>query len=220
MAALQSPRTTSHTVRTWSFQPRALRRRECPCSRKTESAAGCTYCAVSTLVLLGKLPPADGRSEIAGKGTVASQAFVQSLVHWLVSRQTSMLADYRESGESGEEALSDEETKELDQDDDGQQLAGRVQGFSIQRSMPVLPSPSADEQPRHVEAESSHLSYAGFNGRCNKPADTCYSFWVGGSLSVGQPTSSTFALGTKDTNSSRFSTRLTFSTPRRIAATS
>jgi geranylgeranyl transferase type-1 subunit beta len=24
----------------------------------------------------------------------------------------------------------------------------------------------------------------GFNGRVNKPADTCYSFWVGGALDV------------------------------------
>jgi geranylgeranyl transferase type-1 subunit beta len=24
----------------------------------------------------------------------------------------------------------------------------------------------------------------GFNGRVNKPADTCYSFWVGGTLDV------------------------------------
>lgn len=26
--------------------------------------------------------------------------------------------------------------------------------------------------------------WAGFNGRCNKRGDTCYSFWVGGSLDV------------------------------------
>lgn len=24
----------------------------------------------------------------------------------------------------------------------------------------------------------------GFNGRCNKPVDTCYAFWVGGALDV------------------------------------
>lgn len=26
--------------------------------------------------------------------------------------------------------------------------------------------------------------FAGFNGRCNKVADTCYTWWVGGTLSV------------------------------------
>ena len=30
------------------------------------------------------------------------------------------------------------------------------------------------------------LYCAGLNGRCNKPADTCYSFWVVGALQVGQ----------------------------------
>jgi geranylgeranyl transferase type-1 subunit beta len=28
------------------------------------------------------------------------------------------------------------------------------------------------------------LEWTGFNGRCNKIADTCYAFWVHGSLSV------------------------------------
>lgn len=26
--------------------------------------------------------------------------------------------------------------------------------------------------------------FVGFNGRCNKMVDTCYAFWVGGSLDV------------------------------------
>ena len=31
---------------------------------------------------------------------------------------------------------------------------------------------------------SEDIQWAGFNGRCNKVADTCYSFWVGGTLAV------------------------------------
>lgn len=30
-------------------------------------------------------------------------------------------------------------------------------------------------------------SCVGFNGRCNKVADTCYCWWVGGTLSVSLP---------------------------------
>lgn len=37
---------------------------------------------------------------------------------------------------------------------------------------------------------SSTMQWAGCNGRANKLADTCYAFWVGGSLSV-RPLSST-----------------------------
>lgn len=29
--------------------------------------------------------------------------------------------------------------------------------------------------------------WGGFHGRCNKNADTCYSFWIGASLDVGAP---------------------------------
>jgi prenyltransferase beta subunit len=29
--------------------------------------------------------------------------------------------------------------------------------------------------------------WGGFHGRCNKKADTCYSFWIGASLDVGLP---------------------------------
>lgn len=28
------------------------------------------------------------------------------------------------------------------------------------------------------------LQFAAFNGRCNKNGDTCYAFWVGGTLDV------------------------------------
>ncbi|KAI5848654.1 terpenoid cyclases/protein prenyltransferase alpha-alpha toroid [Morchella snyderi] len=40
-------------------------------------------------------------------------------------------------------------------------------------------------QATHVEAGAdNHPLWAGFNGRCGKRGDTCYSFWVGGSLDV------------------------------------
>lgn len=31
---------------------------------------------------------------------------------------------------------------------------------------------------------SEHITHIGFNGRCNKAADTCYCWWVGGTLSI------------------------------------
>lgn len=40
-------------------------------------------------------------------------------------------------------------------------------------------------QATHVEVGAdNHPLWAGFNGRCGKRGDTCYSFWVGGSLDV------------------------------------
>lgn len=62
------------------------------------------------------------------------------LIHFLVSRQTSLMH------------LEDDDT------DGG----------------------SGKDEEDHVSAES----YAGFNGRCNKPADTCYAWWIGATLKV------------------------------------
>ena len=105
---------------------------------------------------------------------------MQDLVHWLVSRQTATLADYRDFDEG---TYSDGENEGSGKSGE-QGLESSVQQFSIQRSMPVPPSPDLEEQAQKLEAKSEDLSCAGFNGRCNKPADTCYSFWAGGSLSV------------------------------------
>ena len=38
-----------------------------------------------------------------------------------------------------------------------------------------------------LAAETASSSLPGFCGRPNKPADTCYSFWVGGALSLLDP---------------------------------
>lgn len=87
----------------------------------------------------------------------------------------------------------------------------RVQGACLDPFEPLSPISSS-----HLE----ELQYAGFNGRCNKVADTCYSFWVGGTLAVSCPLPYRF-LSTSSillpsslalTPSKRFSTKSTSST--------
>jgi len=57
--------------------------------------------------------------------------------------------------------------------------------FSYAASDPSHASPSQPQPtPAPPTIPPSSLLWAGFNGRCNKVADTCYSFWVGGTLSV------------------------------------
>ena len=52
----------------------------------------------------------------------------------------------------------------------------------------VAPTEDDDSDPEEIRgdivAPTSMLQWAGFNGRCNKPPDTCYSFWAVGSLGV------------------------------------
>ena len=38
-----------------------------------------------------------------------------------------------------------------------------------------------------LQIQSETSSHGAFSGRVNKPADTCYSFWVGGTLDVRHP---------------------------------
>ena len=88
-------------------------------------------------------------------------------MHWLVSRQTTEL---------GEE---DEVSDDADISNDVQQLEDNVEAFHPADNISSLP----DLSP-HIEGS---FLWAGFNGRCNKLADTCYSFWTAGSLAVRSP---------------------------------
>lgn len=56
------------------------------------------------------------------------------------------------------------------------------------------------EQENYIEAKMGSLSleeecpHVGFNGRWNKKADTCYCWWVGGTLAVSYPSTLPFYL--------------------------
>lgn len=65
------------------------------------------------------------------------------LIHWLVSRQTTLVHE----DEDGDDEAAESDTDEGD-------LVGSTE------------------------------HHAGFNGRCNKPADTCYAWWIGATLKV------------------------------------
>lgn len=45
----------------------------------------------------------------------------------------------------------------------------------------------ADEATNIRALTKDYKQYIGCNGRLNKDPDTCYSFWVGGSLDVSSP---------------------------------
>lgn len=92
-----------------------------------------------------------------------SQEF-EHLLKWLVSRQTSEL---------GEEESDEEVDGSPDQSDS---LHRDTSNLALNDKIAVLPNlaPPTEES----------LLWAGFNGRCNKYADTCYSLWNSGTLVV------------------------------------
>lgn len=86
---------------------------------------------------------------------------------WLASRQTDDL------GEDDEEEDGDEESDERDAQHQPQ--TGLRTG-SVEDQILALPG--------MTPLAAATIPCAGFNGRCNKVADTCYSFWNGATLLV------------------------------------
>lgn len=87
------------------------------------------------------------------------------LLRWLVARQTAELGEV----ESDEE---EDATDDAEEPSPPKAVEGLPPSETIDQ-LPTIPPPTADS-----------LQWAGFNGRANKLADTCYSFWNGATLSV------------------------------------
>ncbi|KAJ5973936.1 Terpenoid cyclases/protein prenyltransferase alpha-alpha toroid [Penicillium waksmanii] len=104
----------------------------------------------------------------------------ETLVAWLASRQTNEL---------GEENDEDEDEDE-DKDDDEESVETNNDAAAHQPTVDRDIGPlrlSTDEilsLPKIASIPSDTIPCAGFNGRCNKVADTCYSFWNGATLAM------------------------------------
>lgn len=128
-----------------------------------ESHAGYAYCAVAALALLDR--PTEGtRSSEAGGQQPPSTHYTKSRslqegigdIPGFISFLVSRQFAY----------LDAQEKKAEEEDDEDPETANfQMAGLSLSES---------DDDTKHV----------GFNGRCNKVADTCYTWWVLGSLSI------------------------------------
>ncbi|KAL4930622.1 protein geranylgeranyltransferase type I subunit CDC43 [Aspergillus undulatus] len=126
-----------------------------------EAHSGHTYCAINTLTFLDRLSNGSTRAPLISPGSPQFEA----LVRWLVARQTHELGDDEEDEAAG-----------VPNENDAQNLAKAVDKLSLDEGIDALPA----TQPPSEES----LQWAGFNGRCNKYADTCYSFWNGATLDM------------------------------------
>ena len=96
----------------------------------------------------------------------------EALVNWLASRQTSEL---------GEE---DEEEDEADEEQEEEGIQGEHQPSDDTESHQPISEEDILALPLTASIGDESIPCAGFNGRCNKVADTCYSFWNGATLMV------------------------------------
>ncbi|KAL9633530.1 MAG: hypothetical protein Q9164_004647, partial [Protoblastenia rupestris] len=93
----------------------------------------------------------------------------QNLIRWLVSRQTLYLQ------EEDDLPMAAEDVPEPAPEE-------KPPSFQVQNAFPVSAIDTAKGPNISMDVQMDDLKCAGFNGRCNKVADTCYAFWVGGSL--------------------------------------
>jgi len=71
-------------------------------------------------------------------------------------------------------------------------LVSRQMGYTAEDDEEEEEDPAPQVKLQGVytdEAAPENEQFVGFNGRCNKRADTCYAFWVGAALNVGFPPS-------------------------------
>ncbi|KAL8856997.1 MAG: hypothetical protein Q9178_006402 [Gyalolechia marmorata] len=134
-----------------------------------ETHAGWTYCALGALSLLGRL-----RAPVKSNGAAQvwpSDDSVKQMLRWLVSLQTSLLQEEDLPVPGTTEAMAQVK------------LDSGAQQTSLEAAQVISPEdPLADGVG--VEPLQDELQWAGLTGRCNKVADTCYTFWAGGSLTM------------------------------------
>lgn len=127
-----------------------------------ESHAGYGYCAVAALSLLDRPPEGAGAGAPLGGSRAVREGVpdVPALVSWLASRQF----EYVQGGEDGDDE---------DEDDPNFRFADL--------SLSDGPAGGGGSGAQNPPPPAQHV---GFNGRCNKVADTCYTWWNLGTLAV------------------------------------
>lgn len=129
-----------------------------------------TYCAISALSFLGKLSEEEPHKDKAYLDKYGIN--FEECIKCLVSRQTTYI---EEPDEDERETMQTMQINATPLSSVG--YIPQLGHLSIDDKVSVRPPPS-------LVMTDEHLKYAGFNGRANKVADTCYCFWNLGSLAV------------------------------------
>ena len=144
--------------------------------------AGLTYCAVDALSFLGRIQ--HSRLEDARLPDLAGIS-LESSVRWMLDRQTTYLEEVDEyNEESGDLANIDTDSGPVS----GSPSRPPQQTSTPATFLPHIGALYIDERPRAspptINLREEDLRWAGFNGRHNKVADTCYCFWNTGAIAV------------------------------------
>ena len=169
----------------------------------TSLIAGFTYCAIGALSLLDRLPlkrqddpswpVSQNDATTRDSHLISGLGSPQRTVDWLIARLTATIED-DDFKDDDEERSTPTSSQKLGAPPNilGVAIEDEVHepSFSKIRSTPASDLHSGPLRPsKHIEDIPSGMlpiCWLGFNGRCNKTADTCYAWWAGGSLKVCQ----------------------------------
>jgi len=156
MVAFQKSRTAKHIVRLHQELTE-------PSHVLISGSAGLNYCAVATLDMLERLTGVTGTSSIDSS---QSSSPLAACARWMLDRQTTWV----------------EETEEYSSSEDSDP---RTPDHTTTSRLSMSSPPQQPHPVHSAEVSLQDPKLAGFNGRINKVADTCYCFWNCGALAVG-----------------------------------
>ncbi|KAI9839619.1 MAG: hypothetical protein M1819_002245 [Sarea resinae] len=168
----------------------------------TEAHAGFAYCGISALTFLDRLPPSipnpyhrlrpshpdNTTTKTTSHPPLIGLTSPSHTIHWLLSRQTATLSE-----PSATSTLGDESDTPATCHDAHTFLHSTTPSVPLSEKEVLSSNTNSgpkdeQEKQRLKEAPTAfdgpEIKWAGFNGRCNKIADTCYSFWVGACLAM------------------------------------
>lgn len=152
----------------------------------TSPSAGLTYCAIGALSFLNPIPE---EFLLAPDVARSSGISLEDCTRWILGRQTTCLEE--------DEAENDEQTSQLSQPEViplpssplGSPHATRFPDIPLSTRRASSSVRRQSDRAPILNLSEENLRWAGFSGRSNKIADTCYCFWNTGALAVGNPPS-------------------------------
>lgn len=148
----------------------------------TFASAGLTYCAIDALALLGRSPEKglDTPDARRSSGTIS----LDDCTRWVLSRQTTYLEEDEPEDDEPASSIPQPEAVPLPSSPLGSPHATHFPLTPL--SPPKTPSPVRMQMVAApiLNRAKQDLLWAGFNGRTNKIADTCYCFWNTAALAV------------------------------------
>ena len=138
-----------------------------------EAHGGYTFCAVAALYFAGRLPSGFRYSGQASGHRLTAPSNPELTIRWLLSRQTLTLIEDEEGDLHGDDAGSTNTSHD---------------------AFATYELGSIEDETLNSQSIHSAIRWVGFNGRCNKVADTCYTWWNVAALDVGKSRCKRFSI--------------------------